>query len=106
MPDPIGPIGPGMGPDSIKAPGTSPAGRTDAASDGKSFKEILDDSINQVNQYLVEADKAKADFATGQTDNLDQVLLSVRKAELAFNTLMQIRNKLVDAFDEVMRMRI
>lgn len=74
--------------------------------EGKSFNEILRESIAEVNKYQLEAEKATQALATGQTDNIDQVLIAVRKADLAFRTLMQIRNKIIDAYDELMRMRV
>jgi flagellar hook-basal body complex protein FliE len=74
--------------------------------DGKSFNEMLGESIAEVNKYQLDAERATQALATGQTDNIDQVLIAVRKADLAFRTLMQIRNKIIDAYDELMRMRV
>ncbi|MDQ7780632.1 MAG: flagellar hook-basal body complex protein FliE [Planctomycetota bacterium] len=74
--------------------------------DGKSFGEILSDSIAEVNKYQLDAERATEALATGKTDNIDEVLIAVRKADLAFKTLMQIRNKIIDAYDELMRMRV
>lgn len=96
---------PGPGGIAPVGPGGVPAAKPDAA-DGKSFKDILAESIDQVNRLQQESEKAQAAFATGQTDNVEEVMTAVRKAELAFKTLMQIKNKLVDAYDELQRMRI
>jgi len=64
------------------------------------------DSINEVNRLQAEAEEARINLATGQTDNVAEVLTAVKKAELAFQTLMQIRNKLLEAYDEIKQMRV
>jgi len=93
-----------IGPQPIRPEGPKTAGQTEAPE--KSFKDVLKESIDKVNALQKEADSAQAALATGKTDNVAEVFTAVRKAELAFETLMQIRNKLVDAFDEIQRMRI
>lgn len=72
----------------------------------KPFKDLLKESIEKVNALQQDADSAQAALATGKTDDVAGVFTAVRKAELAFEALMQIRNKLVDAYDEIQRMRI
>jgi len=74
--------------------------------DGRDFKSLLSESINKVNQLQAEADKARIDLATGRTDNVAEVFTAIKKAELAFHTLMQIRNKLMDAYEEIKQMRV
>ena len=99
----LGPIGPG----SIRPEpriGTSRLGETEPA--GKSFKDVLSESIGEVNELQKQAEAMADKLATGQPDNVDEVLVAARKAELAFDMLMQIRNKLVDAYEEIQRMRI
>ncbi len=73
---------------------------------GKSFREILGDSIQQVNVRQQEADSAIEALATGETENLAEVMTAVEKADLAFRTLMQFRNKLLSAYQEINNMRI
>ncbi len=86
-------------------PGASPAAKT-GVTEGKSFQDVLQESIDRVNQLQKDAEAAQAALASGRTDNVEEVMIAVRKAELAFKTLMQIRNKLIDAYDELQRMRI
>ncbi len=71
-----------------------------------SFREILGDTIAEVSARQQDADKAIEALATGQTGNLAEVLAAVEKADLAFRTLMQFRNKLVNAYEEISRLRI
>ena len=73
--------------------------------DGKTFGDVLADSIREVNRMQVEADSAIEKLATGQIKDVSEVVSAVEKADLAFSTLMQVRNKLVDAYQEIMRIR-
>jgi len=79
-------------------------------SDGASapnFREILKDTIQQVNVRQQDADKAIEDLATGQPGtSVVDVMSAVEKADLAFRTLMQFRNKLLSAYQEINNMRI
>ncbi|MFQ5654366.1 MAG: flagellar hook-basal body complex protein FliE [Planctomycetota bacterium] len=97
---PLQPIRPPLG--AGAAPGATPPGR----SDGPSFAEILKDSIREVNALQKEADAAIQELALGKTENVSEVLTAVEKADLAFRGLMQIRNKLIDAYDEINRLRV
>jgi len=81
-------------------------GGTDKAEPGQDFKSLLMKSINEVNRLQTEADEATVNLATGESDNVAEVFTAVKKAELAFQTLMQIRNKLMDAYDEIKQMRV
>ena len=85
-----------------EAPGHAPPSTPGSAS----FKDVLFDSIQQVNELQADAQKAVEGLATGEQDNLAQVMTAVQKADLAFRTLMQIRNKLVDAYQELRQMRL
>lgn len=81
-------------------------GGIDKVEPGQDFKSLLMKSINEVNRLQTEADEATVNLATGESDNVAEVFTAVKKAELAFQTLMQIRNKLMDAYDEVKQMRV
>jgi flagellar hook-basal body complex protein FliE len=74
--------------------------------EGKSFKNVLIDSINDVNALQQDADRAVEGLFTGEDVNPAEVLTAVQKADLAFRMMMQIRNKLVAAYDEVKNIRI
>ncbi len=77
-----------------------------APTDGKDFQTTLKESIDEVNRLQAEADQAMSNLATGKTENVAEVFTAVKKAELAFQTLMQIRNKLMDAYDEIKQMKV
>lgn len=70
-----------------------------------SFRELLQDSIEQVNRLQVEADRSLVRLHLGESTPED-VAVAFRKAQVAFESLMQIRDRLVGAFEEIQRMRI
>jgi flagellar hook-basal body complex protein FliE len=74
--------------------------------EGKSFKNVLIDSINDVNSLQQDADRAVEGLFTGEDVNPAEVLTAVQKADLAFRMMMQVRNKLIAAYDEVKNIRI
>jgi flagellar hook-basal body complex protein FliE len=73
---------------------------------GAEFKNVLLDSIREVNAMQVEANQAVENLATGGDVNPAEVLTAVQKADLAFRMMMQVRNKLVQAYEEVKAIRV
>ncbi len=71
-----------------------------------SFADTLTQSLEKVNDLQKEADKAIQDFASGEPKNIHETMIAVNKADLAFRLTMQVRNKIVEAYQEVMRMQI
>jgi flagellar hook-basal body complex protein FliE len=90
---------------SFTMPLSSPAGK-DAVQGASSFKDHLLDSIKQVNEMQQQADSAVENFATGGDVSPAEVLTAVQKADLAFKMMLQVRNKLVQAYDEVQAIRV
>jgi flagellar hook-basal body complex protein FliE len=101
MPDPLAISG--LQPTQAATP-CAPAGGPNKT-DGKSFKDMLLDSLDQVNKLQQEASQGVEKVMTGETDNIAEVMSAVRKADVAFSMLMEMRNKLVDAYHEVQQMR-
>ncbi|MEX0610837.1 MAG: flagellar hook-basal body complex protein FliE [Pirellulales bacterium] len=73
---------------------------------GVSFKDMLVDSIQQVNTMQLEADQAVETLFTGGEINPAEVLTAVQKADLAFRLTMQMRNKLMEVYQEIKDIRI
>ena len=71
-----------------------------------SFKETLNGFMKEVNQMQSKADESIKKMAAGEINDVHQVMNSVQEANLAFNMMMEIRNKVLDAYQEVMRMRL
>lgn len=99
-----GPVGP-TGTQGIGALRRSAAG-VEPAEGGASFKNVLLDSLDQVNRLQQEASQGVDKLATGQTDNVAEVFTAVRKADVAFSLLMEMRNKLMDAYQEIRQMQV
>ncbi len=70
------------------------------------FKDVLMKNIEQVNKLQQDAQKAIEDLHAGRRDDLDGVLIAKQKADLAFQMLQQVRNKMVDAYEEIKQMRV
>lgn len=75
-------------------------------SEGKSFKDFLVDSIEEVNSMQQDADRAIGQLATGENVTPAEVLTAVQKADIAFQMMMQVRNKIVAAYQEVQNIRV
>lgn len=71
-----------------------------------SFEDIFKNALNQVNELQVQADEYDKLFATGQVDNIHQVMIASEKAEIAMQFTLSIRNKILDAYKEIMRMQV
>jgi flagellar hook-basal body complex protein FliE len=84
---------------------TGPAPEADARP-GRDFRAVLIESLNEVNRLQDEADQGVQKLLTGQTDNVAEVLAAANKAGIAFDLLMEIRNKLTDAYKEIQQMRV
>ena len=103
MMDPL--IGQGLG--GVGGAGKPAAGAAPQTPDSVTpFKDLLENSIQRVNEMQQAAEKAKIDLATGGTENTAEAFAQIRKADLAFQQLLEIRNKLVDSYQELMRMQI
>jgi len=70
------------------------------------FVRLIGDFAKEVDRLQQEAGEQVAQLAAGKVDNLHRVMLSLGKAEVAFNYLLEIRNRLVEAYKEVMRMQV
>jgi flagellar hook-basal body complex protein FliE len=86
----------------------SATGLQKAQSTGKvDFAEALKASLNQVNQVQVEAEKLGKNFALGDDSvSLSDVMIAGQKANISFQATVQVRNKLVSAYQDIMNMQI
>ena len=80
---------------------------TSSTSDaGKSFADTLKDAVSSVNEMQKSSDKAMQALATGKTDNVADVMIAAEKADIALRVMVQVRNKIIDAYQEVMKMQV
>lgn len=70
------------------------------------FSELLKQGIGEVNKTMKASEQSAVDLATGKSTNIHETMLSAAKAELGFNMLVQLRNKAIEAYQEVMRMQV
>lgn len=84
----------------------SPSSPSSKESEGPSFMDHLEASIKQVNDTQKLADKKATDLATGKETNIHETMLNASNAELSFNLMVQVRNKALEAYQEIMRMPI
>jgi flagellar hook-basal body complex protein FliE len=87
----------------IPLPGASSA---ESASGASVFKSILADSIQQVQNTRDFATRSVEQFLSGENQDLHEVAIASQKAEMNFDLFMQVRNKVVAAYQEVMRMQL
>ncbi|MEA3465490.1 MAG: flagellar hook-basal body complex protein FliE [Thermodesulfobacteriota bacterium] len=73
---------------------------------GSDFGEMLTQAISETNQAQLDADGAVTDLATGRADNLHEVTLAMEEADISMRMLVQMRNKAVEAYQEVVRMQV
>lgn len=89
----------------VMASQVNPAGATESTqgADGN-FAQLLSKSINQVNELQNESGAMKTAFEQGRDVDLAQVMVASQKASLSFNAMVEVRNKLIDAYKDVMNM--
>jgi flagellar hook-basal body complex protein FliE len=97
----MSPISPINLPAMIAVPSLQPS-----AAQGPSFQNALQTAVGQVENSRTIADGAIQKFVSGQDQELHSTILATQNAELQFDLLMQVRNKVVSAYEEIMRMQI
>jgi flagellar hook-basal body complex protein FliE len=70
------------------------------------FLETLSKSMEEVNEEQVKADQGIKDLVAGKSKNIHETMLQIQKAELSLKTMMQVRNKILEAYKEIMRMQV
>jgi len=70
------------------------------------FSQVISKLVNEANQQQLQSEGVLQDFATGKTDNVHDLVLSVAKADLSFRLVLEIRNRLVESYQEIMRMQM
>jgi len=97
----------GIQPTSLVNTATSATGgATSPAAGGASFSDVLKNSIDEVAKLQQDASQATQDLLTGRTEDVTGVFTAMEKSDIAFKTLLAIRGKLMDAFDEIKNMPI
>jgi flagellar hook-basal body complex protein FliE len=97
----LGPINPNLQISEIRKPR-----ELEKSQDGSSFGNVLKDAISTVNELQTQSDREIQKLMTGETQDLHTTMIAVQKADLSFQMMMQVRNKLVSAYQEIMRTQV
>jgi flagellar hook-basal body complex protein FliE len=89
----------------IRAPQNSSA-TSATGKKGDSFSTVLESSLAEVNQLQQKADQAITALATGEKASLHETMIAMEQADVSFRLMMQVRNKIVEAYQEIMRMQV
>lgn len=82
-------------------------GNTEAVNgEATGFADFLKNAINEVNALQQHSAAMKEKLVLGEIDNIHQVMIAAEKANLSFQLTLQIRNKVVEAYQEIMRMQV
>ncbi len=74
--------------------------------EGTTFSDMLKDVIADINKLQVNADEKIAEVQLGNTTNIHEAVVALEKADISFRAMMQVRNKIMDAYQEVMRIQV
>lgn len=92
--------------ESLNGNGQDTLAKTKNAQAPESFGNMLARSLNDVNQLKLEADEAVANLTAGKQKDIHATMIALEKADVAFQLLMQVRNKIISAYETVMRMQV
>ena len=71
-----------------------------------SFGDTLNDAIDKVNAMQKDADVKMQKIASGESNNISEVMVAAEKADIALKLMMSVRNKVIDAYQEIMKMQV
>ncbi|MCR5559403.1 MAG: flagellar hook-basal body complex protein FliE [Schwartzia sp.] len=91
---------------SVKMSAESHLGETLPESEVKSFGELLTDALKETNALENKATALNAALAAGEIDDVSQVVIASQKADIALNLILQVRNRAISAYQELMRMQV
>lgn len=77
-----------------------------AAGKGDTFSDMLRHSVENVNQDQVQANQAIHELVAGRSKNIHETMLAVERADTSLKLMMQVRNKVLDAYREIMKMQV
>lgn len=96
----VGPIGPGQPGDQTKS------AQPNQPTQPGVFADLLMKNLEQVNELQQDATQAIEDLSTGRRNDVESVLAATAKADAAFRMLLGVRNKMMDAYNELQSIRV
>ena len=97
----VGPRDVGMDPRQLRTAAVRPN-----PAEGASFKDVLTETVSEVQRLHDHADNTIKKLVAGEIKDVTEALVAVEKADVAFQTMMVVRNKIVAAYEEIMRMQV
>jgi flagellar hook-basal body complex protein FliE len=88
-----------------KIQGNMPSNNEKNSKDDSSFNDILTKSLKEVNSAQIKSINALNSLVAGKTENIHETMIQMQKASISFQMMMKVRNKLVDAYNEIIKMR-
>ena len=92
--------------ESLNGSGLDTVAGTKKAQDPSSFGKMLARSLDDANQLKLEADEAVENLAAGKQKDIHATMIALEKADVAFQLLMQVRNKIISAYETIMRTQV
>ena len=89
-----------------KARGVKPADAASETTGTSDFAAVLKDKLTSLNSQQVDAGKASEDMATGRVDDVAQTMLRIEQAHVSLQMATQVRNKVIEAYTEILRMQM
>jgi flagellar hook-basal body complex protein FliE len=106
MIEPTGISGVNLKPAQIDATRLQPSRPAQPAQGATSFKDVLADAIGEVQRLQTEADTSIRQLVAGEIKDVTETMVAVEKADVSFQSMMAVRNKIVAAYEEIMRMQV
>ncbi|WP_126426370.1 flagellar hook-basal body complex protein FliE [Brevibacillus marinus] len=85
---------------------TTAAGKATPAEVAQSFSTYLSDALGQLNKAQLNAEYFTQQYITGQVEDIHQVMIAGQKASVMLELSMQVRNKVIESYQEIMRMQL
>jgi flagellar hook-basal body complex protein FliE len=82
------------------------AARANETEEKESFSNILSDAVDYIEETEAESDAASQALLTGESDDIHTALIAAQKAEIAVSYAVQIRNKMIEAYNDIMNMQV
>ena len=90
----------------LERPGVAGTGNDETVTGELKFTEVLRNQLDSMIELQNQAETMSREFAAGRIDDFESVTLAVQKADLALNFALQLRNKVIEAYQEISRMQV
>lgn len=90
----------------MTTPATSASSVTTPAETASSFSQYLTDAMEEVNQSQLQSANLVEKYAAGQVQDVHQVMVASQKSTVLLQLTMQVRNKVIESYQDIMRMQI